>query len=234
MPEQQGTLTPEQRAVARRIGRQLGAGAAALSLVAAVASLSGASSNWQQVITVQRALIDLANQGDALLIPPLLTLAPMLIVTYLVELLTFAATLGMCYYAGQLAGRIHRDGDMGSVAGSWVMLTGGGAWLLVTLVFGLFTQLDGTFAWFLATIVEVLLANSAGAVHAYVSRPDASFIALHTLILLIQNGLGFGFAVGLSSLVGRRGATHGTRAGRSPADRAATSAEERPTRGHDA
>lgn len=211
MLEQGGFLTPEQRAVARHVGRELGVAAAALSLIAAVVSISGASSDWQQIITVQRALIDLANQGDALLIPPLLTLAPMLIVTSLVELATFAGTLALCRYAGQLAGRTHRDGDMGSIAGAWVVLIGGGAWLIVTLVFGLFTQLDGTLAWFLATIANVLLANSAGAVHAYVSQPDGVFIALHTLALLIQNGLGFGFAVGLGSLVGRRGATNQAR-----------------------
>ena len=215
MLEQSGFLTPEQRAIARRYGRQLGVAAAALSLVAAIVSVSGASSDWQQIITVQRALIDLANQGDALLIPPLLTLAPMLIATYLIELATFAATLALCRYAGQLAGHAHHDGDMGSIAGAWVVLIGGGVWFLVTMVFALFTQLDGTFAWFLATIANVLLASSAGAVHAYVSQPDGAFIALHTLALLIQNGLGFGFAVGVGSLVGRRGATGGPRAGRS-------------------
>lgn len=226
MFEQRGFLTPEQRSVARRYGRQLGVGAAALSLVAAIVSISAASSNQQQIITVQRALIDLANQGDALLIPPLLTLAPMLIVTYLMELITFAGALVLCRYAGHLAGRVHRDGDMGSIAGAWVILIGGGVWLLVTLVFALFTHLDGTFAWFLATIVELLVANSAGAVHASVSHPDGGFIALHLLILLIQNGLGFGFAVGLGSLVGRGGALRAARAGQASRDEQAATGVE--------
>ena len=207
MPESRSPLSAEQRAVARFYGRQLGIAAAALSLIAALVSISAASNNWQEIITVQRALIDLANQGDALLIPPLLALAPMLFVTYLVEVLTFLATLALCHYAGRVAAGFHRDADMGSVAGAWVVLVGGGVWLTITAFFTLFTQLDGTFAWFFATIADVLLSSSSSAVHVYVSNPDGGFIALHLLILLIQNGLGMGFAVGVGSLIGRRGAS---------------------------
>lgn len=214
MAEPRGGLTPAQRAVARRIGRQLGVAAAVFALLAAFISGSSSDANWQGTLTVQRALVDLAGNGGALLVPPLLALAPMLLSTYLAELLTFLVALALCQYAGRLAAETHRDGDMGSVAGAWVMLISGAIWLVITIVLALFTQLDGTFAWFLATIAELLISNSVSAAHVYVSAPDAGFVALHTLALLIQNGLGFGFALGAGSLAGRRGATRPPRAAR--------------------
>ncbi|MGH2487375.1 MAG: hypothetical protein ACRDHE_15310 [Ktedonobacterales bacterium] len=207
MPDAQGALTPEQRAVARRYGRQIGIAAAALSLLAALVSVSAAATNRQDILTVQRALIDLANQGDAQVIPPLATLAPMFFATYLANALTFLLTLGLCIYAGNVTASRHRNADAGSVAGAWVVLIGGGAWLLVTTLLALFTQLDGTFAWFFATLGAVFLSSSSSAAQASVAQPGPLFVLLHLVIVLVQNGLGFGFAVGVGSLMGRRGVT---------------------------
>lgn len=207
MPDPQGALTPEQRAVARRYGRQIGVAAAALSLLAALVSISGASTNQANILTVQRALIDLSNQGDAQVFSALAALAPMFFATYLANILTFLLTLGLCVYAGNVVASRHRNPDAGSVAGAWVVLIGGGAWLLVTTLLALFTQLDGTFAWFLATLAAVLVSSSGSAAHASVAQPGPLFVLLHLVIVLIQNGLGFGFAVGVGSLAGRRGVT---------------------------
>lgn len=207
MPDAQGALTPEQRAVARRYGRQIGIAAAALSLLAALVSVSAAATNRQDILTVQRALIDLSHQGDAQVFPPLATLAPMFFATYLANALTFLLTLGLCVYAGNVAASQHRHADAGSVAGAWVVLIGGGAWLLITALFAVFTQLDGTFAWFFATLATVLVSSPSNAAQASVAQPGPLFVLLHLVIVLIQNGLGFGFAVGVGSLAGRRGVT---------------------------
>jgi hypothetical protein len=88
-----------------------------------------------------------------------------------------------------------------------VVLIGGGAWLLVTALFTLFTQLDGTFAWFFATLATVLVSSPSNAAQASVAQPGLLFVLLHLVIVLIQNGLGFGFAIGAGSLAGRRGVT---------------------------
>lgn len=195
---------------APRYARLFGVCAALVALLSVLVSASSAALNEHLIMTVQRAFVDEARGGGAVLTPPLLRLVPVWVATYLSLVLVFLIALGFAAYAGYVAYGERADARWGAEAGHMVMFVMVACWSIALLLFSVVFQLDGTFSW----LVGLLAATGTGTPASgtiYTQGPTPIYLFVQVVMVLVHV-LFFGvLGAWLGGVAGRRGALFAAR-----------------------
>ena len=203
MPEPQQPEPQQPETAGRGYVFVLGLTAGLFSLLQALVAASAAQAAQSSVLAYQRSLITDANGGGVSIEPLLGPLLKLFAITYVTDLLAFAATLGVAWYAGRIVTLLRGNDAGGGGAGTTVTAISSAVWLIVTLLAALLFHSDGTVAWLVATLIVV-----AGNAHSgvLVTAPSAVFTLIQAAALLVQAFVGIGPALAIGALAGRLGA----------------------------
>ena len=198
-PEQQ----PRTAAAGQGYVYALGLAAGLFSLLQALVAASAAQATQSSVLAYQRSLVTDASGGGVSIEPLLGPLLKLFAITYITNLLSFAATLGIAWYAGRIVTLLRGSAASGGGAGTVVTAISSAVWLIVTLLAALLFHSDGTISWLIATLA--LLAGGAQS-GVLVTAPSPAFAGIQAAVLLVHALVGIGPALALGALAGRLGA----------------------------
>jgi len=178
-----------EAATARRLGRALGLMSGLFAALQVMVSTSAALTNAITIRGLQRAFDSLTTSAPLTPVNLLADLVPVLVGTYLSAMIAGLIMLGLAWYAGRQTARAIGRRAYGGLAGFWVALWSGAAWLALSLVATLVTHADGTLSGILT------------------SSPGYSRLGTQVIFLLIQNGFAALCGLGLGALAGLIGAS---------------------------
>ncbi len=202
-PEPERPPQPRRAAPGNGYVLVLGLAAGMFSLLQALVAASTAQASQSSVLAYQRSLIADASGGGVSIDPLLGPLLKLFAITYVTDLLAFAATLGFAWYAGRIVTLLRGSSAGGAGAGTTVTAISSAVWLAVTLLVALLFHADGTIAWLIATLA--LLAGSAQS-GVLITTPSPTFVGIQAAALLAQALVGIGPALAVGALAGRLGA----------------------------
>ncbi|MFI5274765.1 MAG: hypothetical protein ACHQ4H_17175 [Ktedonobacterales bacterium] len=188
---------------AQQYATLLGFGAGMFALLQALIAASTAAASQASVLAYQHSLITDSAGGGVSIEPLIGPLVQLFAITYLTNLLSFAITLGFCWYAARIVVLLTGDQQRARNAALRVVAISTAVWLAVTLIAALLFRADGTIAWLVATALKLLGSGPTSGV--LVTQPDGAFLAAQAALLLLQAAAGFAAAVVLAALAGRRG-----------------------------